>query len=166
MMLRGVLFFLVGPFLGRPRWSEGPRLSGCAFLIGFRTDFVTSVWVSDAFARVLALAGLRPRRGPKTPRGRPFGPLAYVRAVSLRSRIIDPYPYHAIMGSGTGGRGDRSLAIFSTFNIMPIGVAWKEYFKWSSTPPPTHTSNRRDVAPPALHANYRFSCIRFRKTSP
>ena len=33
---------------------------------GFRTDFVTSVWVSDAFAGVLA------RRDPKTPRGRPF----------------------------------------------------------------------------------------------
>ena len=40
-------------FLGRPRWSEVPLLSGRAFLMGFRTDFVTSVWVSDAFAGFL-----------------------------------------------------------------------------------------------------------------
>ena len=70
-MLRGVLIFRGAPdaqgscffwwarFLGTPRWSEGPRLSGRAFLVGFRTDFVTSVWVSDAFAGVFAL-GLRP----------------------------------------------------------------------------------------------------------
>ena len=45
-MLRGALFFWWDRFLGRLRWSEGPRLSGRAFLVGFRTDFVTSVLVS------------------------------------------------------------------------------------------------------------------------
>ena len=32
----------------------------------------------------------------------------------------------SIMGGGNGGRGDRSHAIFSAFNIMSMGVAWKE----------------------------------------
>ena len=50
------------------------------------------------------------------------------------------------MGGGTGvdgGGGDRSPASFSTFNIMPIGVAWKE-----STSNDTRPPNRRAVAPP------------------
>ena len=67
-MLRGALFFWWARFLGRPRWSEGPRLSGRAFLVGFRTDFVTSVWVSDVFSGVLALADLRPA-GARKPKG-------------------------------------------------------------------------------------------------
>ena len=50
-MLRGALSFWWARFLGRPRWSEGPQLSGRAFLVGFRTDFVISVWASDAFAQ-------------------------------------------------------------------------------------------------------------------
>ena len=60
-------------FPGRHRWSEGPRPPGCAFLMGFCTYFVTSVWVSNAFAGVLALAGLRGRafgpQGPENPKG-------------------------------------------------------------------------------------------------
>ena len=70
-MLRGVLtfrgapdaqrgpVFLVGPFF-RPRWSEGLQLPGRAFLVVFRTDFVTFVWVSNAFEGVLTLVGLLP----------------------------------------------------------------------------------------------------------
>ena len=76
-MLRGALFVWWARFLGRPRWSEGLRLSGRAFLVSFRTDSVTSVWVSDAFAGVLAPAGLRPA-GARKPQGGPSTPLAYV----------------------------------------------------------------------------------------
>ena len=72
-MLRGALFFWWARFLGRTKWSEGPRLSGRAFLVGFRTDFVTSVWVSVAFAGVLALAGIRPA-GAREPQGAPLPP--------------------------------------------------------------------------------------------
>ena len=78
-MLRGALFFWWARFLGRPRWSEGPQLSGVAFWVGFRTDFVTSMWVSDAFAGVLNPAGLRPA-GARKPQGGPSAPLAYVPA--------------------------------------------------------------------------------------
>ena len=78
-MLRGALFFCWARFLGRPRWSEGPRLSGRAFLVGFRTDFVTSVWVSDAFAGVLAPAGLRPAEARKHQGGAPPPPPTCVR---------------------------------------------------------------------------------------
>ena len=70
-MLRGAMFFLVGLF---SRWSKGPRLSGRAFLVGFRTDSVTSVWVSDAFAGVLALAALRPAGVRKPQWGAPLPP--------------------------------------------------------------------------------------------
>ena len=44
-----------------------------------------------------------------------------------------------------GGRGDRSPANFSTFNIMPMGGAWKESTSNGPRPP-----NRRAVAPPLL----------------
>ena len=37
-------------------------------MVGFRTDFVTYVWITDAFAGVLALAGLRPA-GARKPQG-------------------------------------------------------------------------------------------------
>ena len=51
------------------------------------------------------------------------------------------------MGGGTGeGGGDRTPANFSTFNIMPMGVAWKE-----STSNGPHPPNRRAVAPPLGH---------------
>ena len=52
--------FLVGPFSRYLDPDEGPRLSGRAFLVGFRTDFVTCVGFGCGFAGVLALAGLRP----------------------------------------------------------------------------------------------------------
>ena len=42
----------------------------------------------------------------------------------------------SVMGGGTGGTRDRSPAMFSTFNIMPIGVAWKE--STSNGPRPPH----------------------------
>ena len=69
---RGHVFFWWARFLGRPRWSEGPRLFGRGFLVGFRADFVTSVCVSDAFAGVL---GFGPQ-GPENPKGgAPSAPL-------------------------------------------------------------------------------------------
>ena len=71
-MLRGALVFWWARFRGRPKWSEGLRLSARAFLVVFRTDFVTFVWVSEAFEGVLALAGLRPEN-PKG--GVPSAPL-------------------------------------------------------------------------------------------
>ena len=39
------------------------------------------------------------------------------------------------MGGGTGGGGDRSPAIFSTFNIVPIGFAWKASTSNGPRPP-------------------------------
>ena len=47
------------------------------------------------------------------------------------------------MGGGTGG-GGAAPAIFPTFIIMPIGVAWKE--STSNGPPPPR--NRRAVTLP------------------
>ena len=42
------------------------------------------------------------------------------------------------MGSGSGGMGggDRSPANFSEFNIMPMGIAWKESTSNGPLPPP------------------------------
>ena len=79
-MLRGALFFLWALFLGRPRWSEGPRLSGCAFLVGFRRfrDFCVGF---GSLRRNFGPRGPSARRGPKNPRGCPFRhpcALAYV----------------------------------------------------------------------------------------
>ena len=90
-MLRGVLIFRGAPdiqrgpdaqrgpvfwwtlFLSRPKWSEGPRLSGRAFLVGSRTYFVTSVWVLDTFAGVLAPPAFGPQ-GPENPKAAPLPP--------------------------------------------------------------------------------------------
>ena len=56
--------------------------------MGFRTDFVTSVWVSDAFTRVLALAGLRPAGARKLQGGAPFAPPC-VHPCSDSTHILD-----------------------------------------------------------------------------
>ena len=46
-----------------------------------------------------------------------------------RKETVFPYRFVGDMtwaaAPGGGGRGDRSPAIFSAFNIMPMGVAWK-----------------------------------------
>ena len=69
-----LFFFWRARFLGRPSWSGGPRrprLSGRAFLVAFRTTFLTSVWVSDTFAEVLAenpRGALPPRLRTSLPR--------------------------------------------------------------------------------------------------
>ena len=57
------------------------------------------------------------------------------------------------MGGGTGGMGDWSPANFLAFNIMPMGVAWKE---WNSNGPRPPPPNRRAVAPPLLLERYEF----------
>ena len=48
------------------------------------------------------------------------------------------------MGGGGGGDGgDRSPANFLAFNIMPMGIPWKESISNGLRPP-----NRRAVVPP------------------
>ena len=102
-MLRGALFFWWARFLGRPRWSEGPRLSERAFLVGFCTDFMTSVWVSGAFAGVLALAGLRPS-GARKPQGRLSCPLAYVPETARPStKAAEGHAIYAEPAAGNAG---------------------------------------------------------------
>ena len=51
------------------------------------------------------------------------------------------------MGGGTGGGGGAVPSNFSAFNIMPMGVAWKESTSNGPRAPPP---NRRALAPP-LH---------------
>ena len=71
------------------------------------------------------------------------------------------------MGGGTeGGRGDRSPANISAFNIMPMGVAWKESTSNGSRPPPPIVASWRRpwlnvlivnttvFATPELHEKY------------
>ena len=108
LMLRGALFFWWVRFLGRPRWSEGPRLSGRDFLVGFRTDFVTSVWFSGAFAGVFALAGLRPAGARKFQEVAPLPP----PPPSLRtSLVIDHVKEEAFI---------TNITLYSLVLMLPV----------------------------------------------
>ena len=72
---KGALFFWWAGFLDRPRWSEGPRLSGrvfCGFPHRFRDFCVGFGYLRRSF-------GSAARSGPKTPRERPFRPPPCVR---------------------------------------------------------------------------------------
>ena len=55
---------------------------------------------------------------------------------------------HGRRHQGGGGTGDRSPVNFSAFNIIPMGVAWKESTSNRPRPP-----NRRAVTPPLLFSN-------------
>ena len=84
-MISGVPDGSDGPcFSGGPFFQvdpDGQRALDCPHVLFswvFRTDFVTSVWVSDAFAGILALAGTREPQesagvssAPPPPRVRP-----------------------------------------------------------------------------------------------
>ena len=119
-MLRGVLFFWWSRFLSRPRWLEGPRLSGRASLVGFRTDFVTAVWVSDAFAGILALAG---RQVPENPKGLPFRPPL---RTFLPCSVFGRAPIVLVLGTGLPLTfWDFSLQVFGRRGLSPRGALKK-----------------------------------------
>ena len=64
--------------------------------------------------------------------------------LTLVLEIRQTKPWAAAPGGG-GVRGDRSPANFSAFNIMSMGIAWKESTWNGPRPPPP---NRRAVATP------------------
>ena len=120
-MLRGALFFWWVRFLSRPRWSEGPRLSGRAFLVGFRTDFVTSVWVSDVFAGVLAIACLRPA-GARKPQGAPSAPL---RTSMVLYALVQAVGCHASFFAHTDNKSRLECHICIVLHVPAVSAEWQ-----------------------------------------